>query len=98
MKNSVIRLDGRRLHSIIMESVGKVLSEGKMGSAYENLEQAQRLLSDIMDSSFIPFASPSPSSTELELKKSIIEAARLVDRSLYLCGQLGYNNPVAQVV
>lgn len=51
-----------------------------------------------MDSSFIPFSSPNPSSTEEDLKKTIIEAARMIDKAMYLCGQLGYNNPVANVV
>ena len=56
------------------------------------------LLKDIMDSSFIPFSSPHPSSTEEDLKKTIIEAARMIDKAMYLCGQLGYNNPVTNVV
>ena len=97
MKKKLIRLTENDLHNIVKESVNRVLKEGKIGSAYSNLEQAKRLLSDTMDSSFIPFASPSPSSTEQELKNSIIEAARLVDKSLYLCGKLGYNNPIPYI-
>ena len=75
-----------------------MLNEGKLGGAYENLENASALLRDIMDSSFIPFSSPHPSSTEDDLKKTIIEAARMVDKAMYLCSQSGYNNPVANVV
>lgn len=93
-----IRLTEADLHKIVRRSVKRALKEGAMGTAYENLEQAQRLLSDITNSSFIPFSSPSPSSTEEELKNTIIEAARLVDKAMYLCGKLGYNGPVANVV
>jgi hypothetical protein len=81
----------------VKESVKSVLKEGKLGSAYNNLEKASELLSDIMNSGFIPFSSPSPSSTEYELKTAIIEAARLIDKSRYLCEQLGYNDPVSTV-
>ncbi len=97
-KKQIIRLTEGDLHCIIKESVNRVLNEGKLGSAYENLENASALLKDIMNSSFIPFSSPHPSSTEEELKKTIIEAARMVDKAMYLCSQLGYNNPVANVV
>lgn len=87
----LIRLTESDLHNIIRESVKRTLKEGRMGSACENLEQAQQLLSDITNSTFIPFASPSPSSTELELKNTIIDAVNLIEKALYLCGQLGYN-------
>lgn len=98
MGKQVIKLTEKDLHEIIKESVNRVLNEGKLGSAYDNLENASALLRDIMDSSFIPFSSPNPSSTEEDLKKTIIEAARMIDKAMYLCGQLGYNNPVANVV
>lgn len=95
---NVIRLTEGDLHNIIKESVQRVLKEGKLGDAYTNLQNASELVRDIMDSSFIPFTSPSPSSTEVELKKTIIEAARMLDKAMYLCGQLGYNQPTAHVV
>lgn len=94
---SLIRLTESDLHTIIKETVNKVLKEGKLGSAYENLEHASELLKDIMNSSFIPFSSPNPSSTEEELKMSIVEAARMIDKAMYLCGKLGYNNPIAHI-
>ena len=97
-KKQIIRLTEEDLHEIIKESVNRALNEGKLGGAYENLENASALLKDIMDSSFIPFSSPHPSSTEEDLKKTIIEAARMIDKAMYLCGQLGYNNPVTNVV
>jgi len=61
-----------------------------MSSTYNELEQAKQILSDIANSGFIPFASPSPSSTEQELKDAIINASKLLEKSLYLCKQLGY--------
>ena len=70
MAKQLIRLTENDLHKIIEESVNNVLNEGKLGGAYENLENASELLKDIMNSSFIPFASPYPSSTEEELKKN----------------------------
>ena len=85
-KLDAIRLTEDKLHKIIKESVARTLNEGIWGSATDNLEQARELLQDIMNSGFIPFASPSPSSTENEVKKAIIEAARLIDKASYLCG------------
>ena len=89
----IVRLTESDLHNIIEESIKNVLNESTNLGAYESLEEARKLLIGITKSGFIPFASPSPSSTENELKMSIIEAARLIDKSLYLCGQLGYNQP-----
>ena len=98
MEKKLIKLTENDLKEIVQESVNKILNEGKLGSAYENLENAYELLQDIINSSFIPFASPSPSRTEAELKDTIIEAARMIDKAKYLCGQLGYNEPYAHVV
>lgn len=98
MEKKLIRLTENDLKQIVTESVKKVLSEGKLGSAYENLENAYELLQDIINSSFIPFSSPAPSRTEAELKDTIIEAARMIDKAKYLCGQLGYNEPRVNVV
>ena len=90
MKKKLVKLTESDLHNIVMESVNKVLNEGKMGTAYECLQKAHDYLSDIMNSTFIPFTSPSPTSTEEELRDTIIKAARLIDKSMYLCGKLGY--------
>ena len=90
MKKKLVKLTESDLHNIVIESVNKVINEGMTGDACLNLEQAHNLLDEIMNSTFIPFTSPSPSSTEQQLKDAIIEAARLIDKSLYLCGQLGY--------
>ncbi len=87
-----IKLTESDLHRIVNRSVKRVLREGQMGTTVENLQQAHALLSDIMNSGFIPFTSPAPSSTEKELKDAIIEAARMIDKASYLCGQLGYGS------
>ena len=98
MEKKLIRLTENDLKEIVKESVNKILNEGKLGSAYENLENASELLRDIMDSSFIPFSSPAPSGTEAELKDTIIEAARMIGKAKYLCKQLGYHEPRVNVV
>lgn len=72
----------KRIDKAIKESVKNVLNEGT-GTVSE-IREAQEILMKIMNSSYIPFASPSPSSTELEIKKSIIEAMRLLDKACYL--------------
>lgn len=92
------RITESSLRNIIRNSVKNVLKEGKIGTAYQNLERAEELLDDIMNSGFIPFSSPSPSSTEVELKKAIVSAHNEILRALYLCGKLGYNRPQAHVV
>ena len=98
MEKKLIKLTENDLNEIVQESVNKILNEGKLGSAYENLENAYELLQDIMNSSFIPFSSPAPSGTEAELKDTIIEAARMIDKAKYLCKQLGYHEPRVNVV
>ena len=98
MEKKLIRLTENDLKEIVKESVNKILNEGKLGSAYENLENAYELLQDIMNSSFIPFSSPAPSGTEAELKDTIIEAARMIGKAKYLCKQLGYHEPRVNVV
>jgi hypothetical protein len=98
MKKQTIKLNESQLRNIIKESIKNTLNEGIGGRVYDNLEQAHKLLADVISSKLIAFTSPSPSSTELELKKTTIEAARLIDKALYLCGQLGYNGAVHHIV
>lgn len=98
MKKKLIKLTESDLHRIIKESVNKVVNETKNGTTYEELERVHNILSDIMNSDFIPFSSPSPSSTEKGIADAIIEAARNIDKAMYLCGQCGYNQPIAHLV
>lgn len=97
MDKKIIRLTESDLHNLVKESVQKILTETKNGTTYEELERVHTILSDIMNSGFIPFASPSPSSTEQGIKDAIIEAARNIDKAMYLCGQCGYNQPIAHI-
>lgn len=98
MKND-IRLTESDLHKrIVKESVNGVINEMKKGTTYEELGKVHTILSDIMNSRFIPFSSPSPSSTEKSIADAIIEAARNIDKAMYLCGKCGYNQPIAHIV
>lgn len=92
-----IRLTEQDLHKIVKGSVNKIVNETKNGTAYEELQRVHNILSDIMNSSFIPFSSPNPSSTEKGIADAIIEAARNVDKAMYLCGKCGYNQPIAHL-
>ena len=98
MRKRRIRLTEGDLGRIVKESVKRTLNETENGTTFEELENVRQILSDIMNSGFIPFSSPSPSSTEKEIADAIIEAARKIDKALYLCGQCGYHNPIAHVV
>lgn len=85
-----IRLRECELRKMIAESIKRVLREGNDVSVVNNLQQAYELLRVIPKTGFIPFSSPSPSSTEAEVKKAIMEATRLIDRAISLSYQLGY--------
>lgn len=93
-----IKLTENDLHKIVNRVVESTINEGKNGTTYEELQNIRQTLSEIMDSGWIPFSSPSPSSTEVKIKNSIIEAARNIDAALYYCGQCGYNQPMVNVV
>lgn len=60
-------------------------------SAYKELIDISIKLDMIMNSGFIPFASPSPSSTELELANAVIQAQGLINKAAELCKNLGYS-------
>ena len=97
MKNKkLIRLTESDLHRIVRESVNNILTEGN-GRVIDELEEAYSILKGITESGFIPFASPSPSSTENELKMAIVEAMRMIDKSKYLYTQLYGTDPIAHI-
>ena len=52
MEKKLIRLTENDLKEIVQESVNKILNEGKLGSAYENLENAYELLHNALLSKF----------------------------------------------
>lgn len=95
MNKNIVKLTESKLKQIVAESVKKVLKEG---TNYDELEKAYEILNQITKSSFIPFSSPHPSSTEIEIKNAIIEAMRLIDKAKYLSAQLGYHQPRINVV
>jgi hypothetical protein len=95
MEQRKITVSEDQLKLIISESVKALIKES---STYHELENISSILSGIMKSGFIPFSSPSPSSTEEEIKNAIIEASRNIDKAIYLCTQCGYNEPMANVV
>ena len=87
-KDITMKLTESKLRKIIKESVNDVL---KSGSTYDDLKQAEEILTNITKSRFIPFTSPAPSSTEEKLKDSIMSALNRVSYAIYLCEQLGYD-------
>lgn len=76
------------------KSLKKLINETHV---YDELDEIHKRLNNIMNSGYIPFASPSPSSTELEIKNAIINAARSIDKAMYLDGQCYGSNPIAHV-
>ena len=95
MAKQVVRITENELKRIVNESVKKVLKEG---TNYDELEKAYEILNQLTQSGFIPFSTHHPSSTEMEVKKAIIEAMRLIDKAKYLSVQLGYHQPRINVV
>ena len=84
----VIRLTESDLHRIVNESVKHVITENRNASV--DLEQAYNILNSIAKSGFIPFSSPSPSSSEQRIKNSIISAMKNIEMALQFCHDCGY--------
>jgi len=59
-------------------------------STVEQLTQIRKQLAQIMDSGFIPFSSPAPSSTEQNVRDAIMQADSLLGDAIQQCMQLGY--------
>ena len=83
-----IRLTESDLHKVIKESVRSIFKENECSS--NELEQAREILVNLTKSTFIPFSSPAPSGTEMEVKKHIFDAIRSLDMAIDACGSLGY--------
>lgn len=71
MNKKFIRLTENDLHRIVKESVKRVLKENNTSSELQNIIHQ---LVNLTTSGYIPFSSPSPSSTEQIVKDNIIEA------------------------
>lgn len=80
-------MNERKLNRIIKESIRKTLMES---SCADNLSTAESALSELVNSGFIPFSSPNPSSTELKLKRFVEDALRNIQMAKRLCCDLGY--------
>lgn len=89
MANKVIKLSEKDLHYIISESVNAVLNENddKM-QANAVMQESLKLLRELTHSGYIPFSSPSPSSTEMIIKKNIMQAIDLISKAIIADRQL----------
>lgn len=85
----VIKINENQLRQIVTGSVKKVLKEGQENT-YGTLIDIMNKLDMIIHSGFIPFSSPSPSSTEKKVADSIIQANELLKQAAIGCKQLGY--------
>lgn len=97
MNKNRVRLTESQLHRVIKESVKNMLLKEGIGTVSE-IREAQNILRKITKSGYIPFASPSPSSTENEIKMAILEAMRLLDKACYLDMKCYGSEPTAKVV
>lgn len=91
MSKQRIKLTESDLHKIVKEAIAKQLrEEEEMSSTLQDLNQAYEILKGVRESGFIPFASPSPSSTEEKVKNSIMNALNDISYAIHLCEKLGY--------
>lgn len=67
-----------------------VFDNGCLRQSSNPIDEALRLLTDLAGGSYIPFASPSPSSTESMLKHCVLSAISLLETARRLEKDLGY--------
>ena len=80
-------MNDKKLHNVLMESIDKVLiKEENEGMDY--LQDALRSLRELTHSGYIPFSSPFPSSTEMIIKKNVMQAIDLISRAIVADNQL----------
>lgn len=91
MEKKQIKITEDKLRQLVNECVKRAINEANMGACSE-LTQCTEILTDLENSGFIPFASPSPSSTEYQVKMNILQAHQLLDKAIQLCKSLGYGN------
>lgn len=56
----------------------------------DDIRQAYELLNGVVNSGFIPFSSPSPSSTEVVIKRSVMRAMDELMKAMDACRDCGY--------
>lgn len=82
-----MELNNKQIHNVLMESIDKILiKEEREGMGY--LQDALRSLRELTHSGYIPFSSPSPSSTEMVIKKNVMQAIDLISRAIVADNQL----------
>ena len=81
-----------RLHEIDGKEAGDgtVFDNGCLRQSSNPIDEALRLLTNLSQSGYIPFASPSPSSTESKLKHCISSAISLLETAQVMEKDLGY--------
>lgn len=84
MKKKVTITEGD-LRNIIRESIKNILNEG---SASSELEQIVGQLYQLTESGYIPFSSPSPSSTEMIVKNNVYQAIECLNKAIAADKQL----------
>lgn len=81
-----------RLYSVNGEPVKQdtIFDNGCLRICSRPIDEAVRLLTELATSGYIPFSSPSPSSTEIKLKHCITSAISLLESAQILEKDLGY--------
>lgn len=82
----------QELKNIIKDKIVETLMNRKNNTAYDMLSNAYENILKISKSNFIPFASPSPSSTEVKVKKHILSALEHLYWALNFSEDLGYGS------
>lgn len=87
---NVVRLTESQLKQMIAESVKNVLNESVESGLHEDLSDIIRNLKLIANSAYIPFTSPSPSSTESVVKNNVKKAIELLEYADIAVQQLSH--------
>lgn len=89
MKNkNIVRMTESKLTQIVTESVEKVLRERLENGLHSELTNIIQSLEELANSSYIPFSSPSPSSTEAIVKQNVLKAIELLKNADFAASQL----------
>lgn len=83
-----VKLTESELKQIIAESVRQVLKEGVNNGLHKSLSEIIQELEELTNSGYIPFSSPSPSSTEAVVKQNVIKAIELLKNADFAASQL----------
>ena len=76
--NKPIQITQDDLRKIVNESVQRILKEGYGSTQLQHVIDA---LEQLVTSGWIPFASPSPSSTEMVVKQNVMQAIECLKKA-----------------